>query len=386
MCEIPMSASTCPFCNALLPASVGVCPRCGESVGTRNLESAGQGGPAKAPELKKKRRWVMVATLLVIAGLGIWAVTANWHRIRSPFGGATPPAQPVVMKPDAMPGLGYLPETTEAVLAIQVQRLLERLGPDAQKEPAKALEALGLPETLAEIVDKASAVGLKNVDQLVIGLGFEKHAFPPEMVIVVHATRPFDLDEIARKSKAHTLKKDGRTLVVAKAGPLPEMYWWKAADRVLVATILAKDFEGVPGLPRTGIDHLPPALRTLIQERVADDSVAWLAAASDRWHRHLAAYTLFPGTQLQGRNDLLKPAERLRTVVMSVPVDEKEQVDVQIGLASADQASELRGKLTERFRGEDVQVSGEQEMCRIQVKNEPANVRSIFGRLVGPAK
>jgi hypothetical protein len=324
--------------------------------------------------------------LFVVTSLGVWAVTANWHRIRSPFGGATPPAQSAVMKPAEMPGLGYLPESTDAVLAIQVQRLLERLGPDAQKEPAKALEMLGVPETLADIIEKASGVGLKNVDQLVIGLGFEKHAFPPEMVIIVHATRPFDLDDIARKAKARTLKKDGRTLVVAKAGPIPELYWWKAADRVLVATILTKDFEGVPGLPRTGIDHLPPTLRALIHEHVADDSVAWLAAASDRWHRYLAAYTLFPGTQLQGRNDLLKPAERLRTVVMSVPVDANERVDVQIGLASADHGSELRGKLSERFRDEDVQISGEQEICRIQVKNEPANVRSIFGRLVGPAK
>ena len=389
--------STCPFCNALMPTTVASvagpvnCPRCGEVVGTSGGARASRAAKRAAVESVASRRWsrqrltVLIAMTVVLA-IGGWALWAKWHHIRSPFGGATPPAKPVVVAPAEMAGLGYLPASTEAILAIQVPLLLERLGPEAQQDPSKALTALGLPESVAEIVDKASAVGLKNVDQLVIGLGFESRALPPELVIVVHARQPFDLDGIARHAKARALKKDGRTLYVAKAGPIPEVYWWKAADRVLVATILAKDLEGVPLSPRSGIDHLRPTVATLIRDRVADDSCAWLVAASDRWDKHLGPYTWLPGTPLQGRTDLLKPAERLRTVVMSIPFDADHSVDVQIGLKSSDTGDELRAIMADRFRGEAVDVSGDQETCRVQLKNDPASIRSVFGRLTTSGK
>jgi hypothetical protein len=331
---------------------------------------------------------VIGAIVILVAVVGGWAMWANWHRVRTLSGGPTPPAKPAVVKPADMPGLGYLPSSTDAILAVQLPLLLERLGPEFQAEPTRALLALGLPEVVAELVDRASAVGLKNVDQLVVGLGFEKGSLPPQLFVVVQARQPFDLKAVARQAKAHDLKKDGRTLYVAKAGNLPvEFFWWQAADRVLVATILARDFEGVPGLPRPGVDHLPPAVASLIRDRIAEDGCAWLVAASDKWDRHLAPYTLpfIPGP-FQGRTDLLKPAERLRTVALAVPFEADHPVDVQIGLKSAEAGETLRTILAARFRGEPVEVSGDEELARVQLKNDPTNIQSIVGRLTGAEK
>jgi hypothetical protein len=293
-----------------------------------------------------------------------------------------------VVKPADLPGLGYLPPSTDAVLAVQVPLLLERLGPEAQQEPTRALTALGLPESVAEVIDKATAVGLRNVDQLVVGLGFENGSLPPQLFVVVHALQPFDLDGLARQAKAHALKKDGRTLYVAKADNLPvQLHWWKAADRVLVATISARDFEGVPLLPRTGLDHLPPAVANLIRDRVAHDACAWLVAASDKWDRHLAPYTLpFVPGPFQGRTDLLKPAERLRTVALSIPFAAERPVDIQIGLKSEAAGEELRTALAERFQNEPVVVGGSGEWARVQFSNDPAAPRSIVGRLTPAGK
>lgn len=389
--------ATCPFCNALVPANAPVvagrvaCPRCGETVGTVGNTTT-SGAPSVVPAAaatRSPRRVAVWALVLVLAAVGLWAVSANWHRFRSPFGNPTPPAKPVVVKPAELPGLGYLPESTEAVLAIQVPFLLQRLGPEAGNDPVEALASLGLPRAVAELLDEATAVGLKNVDQLVIGIGFESHAFPPQLTVVVHATQPFDLDGLARREKARPLKRDGRTLYVGKAGPLPEVYWWKAADRIVVATILAKDMDAVPAQPRAGVNHLRPTLTRLFQDAIAPDACGWFAATSDKWDQYLRPYTLpfsFIPTPLQGRSDLLKPAERLRSTTLSVPNDADQKVEVRIGLKSAEAGASLRNALTERFRKEPVEVSGEEEWTRIELPNEPTHIGPLVGRLTAGGK
>lgn len=388
--------ATCPFCNALVPANVPVvagrvaCPRCGEAVGagsTAERPMPPAAGTVRPPESGKRglRRPLALAVLVAVVAVGLWLLWANRHRIRSPFG-PTPPEKPVVVKPADLTGLGYLPDSTEAVLAVQVPFLLDRLGPDAEKDPATALAAVGLPRSAADLLDQMSAVGLKNVDQLVVGLGFEGHALPPQVVVVVHTRQPFDLPSIARQTKAHARKKDGRTLYVGKAGALPEVNWWQATDRVLIATISARDFDGVPTRPRAGIDHLRPGLSSLIRDRVADDACAWFVATSDKWQQYLQPYVVLPFTPLQGRKDLLKPAERLRSAVVSVPNDADRPVEALIGLESADAGAGLRAALAERFHGEPVEVTGKDEWVRIQIPNDPGRIGSVVSRLTNGGK
>lgn len=389
-----MSVPTCPYCNALVPAipsiAAGrvVCPRCGEAVGTGPAAGVSNQPANTSPERadsKRLRRRAWVAILAVLVVVGSWAIWANRHHLRSPFGSA-PPEKPAVVKPSELPGLGYLPESTEAVLAVQVPFLLERLGPETERDPARALTTLGLPESAAELIDQMTAIRLKNVDQLVVGLGFESHALPPQVVLVVHSRQPFDLESVARQTKAHARKKDGRTLYVGKAGALPEVNWWQASDRVLIATISARDFEGVPNQPRAGIDHLRPALTSLIRERVADDASAWFVATSDRWDQYLQPYVVLPFTPLQGRKDLIKPAERLRSFVLSIPNDAEHPVEAQIALKSADAAADLRAALADRFQGESVEVSGEAEWTRLSVPNDLRRIGGIVNRLTSSGK
>jgi hypothetical protein len=388
--------ATCPFCNALMPAAAPVagrrvvCPRCGEAIGTvLAADHAIRPADGAVSQTERRHRSIrrvgMLAILAALVGIGLWAAWTNRHRIRSPFGPAAP-EKPVVVKPAELPGLGYLPESTEAVLAVQMPFLVDRVGPDAENDPARALTSLGLPDAVIEIIDQASAVGLRNVDQFVLGLGFEGHAFPPQLVLVVHARQSFNLEAIARQLKAHSKKKDGRTLYVGKAGPLPEVNWWQAADRVLVATITARDFEGVPGQPRTGIDHLRPGLATLVRERVAEDACAWFVATSDKWDRYLQPYVLLPFTPLQGRKDLIKPAERLRSIALSIPNDDKQPIDVQIAVKSVDAGAELRSALAERFRGEEIEVGGDEDWVRVQIANDLTRVGGLVSRLTAGEK
>lgn len=388
---------TCPYCNALVPDPVPLpsgrvpCPRCGESF---PLPAGVTAGSAAGPESaapgavqagRPNRAWYWGGTVLgLVAFAGMmWALWGT-HPSRSPTSRGSD--QPAVVKPADLPGLGYLPESAEAVLAIQVPALLEKLGPEAQGDPGKALVRLGLPQAVVDTVEKASGVGLKNVDQLVIGLGFEKWAVPPQLVVVVHTRRPYDLAVLARQAKANDEKKHGRMLKVINPSKGLSVYWWGPNDRVLIGTLSAGEFEKIPEQPRAGTDHLHPELSRLIRDRVAENACAWLAASSDQWRKYLTPYTLLPGSVLTGRGDLLGPAEQLRAVAVSVPHAPDGHVDLWIDRKSAEGGEELRTVLAERFAGEPVEVSGEAESCRLRTGFDPGVLERLIGRLVPAPK
>ena len=389
--DVRMTTPSCPYCNALVgPTADGglpaACPRCGESLARLGPGSPSAGLPFRDPVAgpvppgSPARRWTWVVALLV-AGLATGLIAWRpWEQGSSPTD-VPEDAPRAVVAPADLPGLGYLPASTEAIVAIQLPLLIERLGPDAPAEPAEALKRFGVPDAVIDVVERASGVGLANVDQLVVGLDFTQAAFPPRTVVVVHTRRPFDLDQVARQAKANELKRGRRTLKVARFNPIVDLNWWAPTDRVLIATLLPKDYDAIPIEPRTGVDHLQGDIARLIRAEVAPDACAWVAAASDRWHDYLRPYTLLPLTPLRGRNDLLAPAARLRTVTLAVPTAADQRVDLRIGLKTEAAAEELRGSLKERFRGEAITVSGEGTEVQVQTDFDPGRLGSLITRL-----
>jgi hypothetical protein len=385
---------TCPFCNSLLPrvdAGRTTCPRCGESITPRRLgpQSSSLDEPfpsASQVRPKSSSRWLVFIVGLAVLALGVGIAADQWlnHNESS----SIPPNEPAraVIPPAELPGIGYLPESTEVVLAIQLPALMEKFDPDERDDPTRALANMGLPETVIETMEKASGVGLKNVNELVVGMGFEKGSFPPQIVVVVHTRRPYDMAAVARDAKARQLKRDGRTLHVVKASPVPEIYWWGPNDRVLVATLLARDFADVPVEPRTGIGHLRPQVADLIRDRVPGDSAAWLVAYSDQWGDHIRPYTFLPFTPLKGRTDLIAPAERLRSIAIAIPQPSVRPAEVQIELKSAAAGEELRTTFARRFHGEKVEITGDGENCRLTTPFDPEQFGIFVARLVGPAR
>lgn len=357
----------------------------GRSESAAGVPSAAPAAPVTSGPANPRARWwpaIGLAALAVVLGLG-WMAWKNSHGRRSPLTAGVPPEHQVV-RPADMPALGYLPEPTEAVLAVQIPELMEKLGPDAGADPAKALRDLGVPDSVVDAAEKVSAVGLRNVDQLVVGVGFQDGSFPPQIVVVVQTRGPYDLAAVAHRAKARQLnRRDGRTLYATGAAPLPEVYWWAPSDRVLVGTLFARDFERVPLQPREGTGHLPPELGALIRDQLPEDACAWVAATSDRWDEYLRPYTILPFTALRGRTDLLAPAGRLRSVTLAIPHGPDRPVDLRLGLKSADAAAALRATFADRYRGEPVEVTGESDVCRLEMPFQPARVGFVISRLIG---
>ncbi len=314
----------------------------------------------------------------IAVGLIVWR---PWRL--SPDDGATPSSSVTVMRPVDLPGLGYLSAETEAILLIQLPALLEKFDPAERDDPVRALTRLGLPEALVQTIDSASGVGLKNVEQIVLGLSFEKGSLPPQAVLVIRTRQTFNVPELVQATKSRALKKDGRTLHALKAGPVGDIFWWAPDERTLVATLLSRDFESVPGQALSGIAHLKRPLQDLLRTRLADDACVGLVATSDKWDELIRPYTIFPFTPLQGRRDLLKPAGELRSVALSIPHAADGRSEIAITLKSDAVGERLRATLVERFAGEPVDVSGEAELCQIKGPAELGRIGTIVERLVG---
>jgi hypothetical protein len=368
----------CPYCNSLLPASAGLraCPRCGESLQAERDARSPQ-DMLVLPEERRRWGWLFLLLVIPLVVIGITLASLNHKKKASKPGDSTP----AVVKPPDMPGLGYLPGSVELVMAIQLPQTLEKMGPDADKDPAATLERLGLPRTIVETIDRASGVGLKKIDQIVLGAGFEKSAFPPQLVVVVHTKQPYDIDAVAHEAKATGQKREGRTIYTVKG--TPEIDWWSANDRILIATILPRDLEPVPLEPKAGIDHLRPEVAHLIREGISQDSCAWLVASSDDWAKHVKPYTWLPTSPLQGRDDLVAPAERFRSATMSISHAGDGDARIRVEFKNAEAAERYRGKLENRFRSEPIEVSGEAQTVTIRAVFEATLFGSILSRLVG---
>ncbi len=386
-----MSTATCPYCNAVLPPAEGVarvtCPRCGESiVGSNALAGTTPTPPARmrpeVPPPVTRRRWTILAAVIILLAVASGVVFVWQTRFKSrstvPLGEETRS----VVRPVDLPGLGYLPASSDVVLAIQVPFLMDKLGPEAETDPAKALVRLGLPEVVVDTVEKASGVGLKNVEQLVVGVGIQKASLPPQLVVVVVTRQPYDLGQLLRKTKATTLKREGRTLHVAKTTGVINVHWWSPNDRVLIGTLQPRDFDEVPNKPHAGVEHFPPEIAELIRDRVADDSCAWLVASSDKWAQAINPYVFWGIPPFKNREDLVSPAERLRSVVVSVPQQYGVPVDIQIDLKTAAGGDQLRANLRERFAHEPIEVTGDGNTCRVTTPFDMARISSVLSRLL----
>jgi hypothetical protein len=380
-----MTPTACPYCNALAGSELRdgrvVCKRCGEGWAgapvPESVATASSAGPARP------RRFSLFTVLALVAvggvALSLWR---PWeHSGPGPDKSSGPGA---LVRPTELPGLGYLPERTDTVLAVQVAAFVEALGPQAGGDPARAMTALGLPDAVVRTVESMSVVGFQNVDQIALGLRLGQ--LPPQITLVVRTRNRIDTADLDRQTKSRQQERDGRTLHAMKGGMFGDVYWWPADDRTLVVATLAKDFDDVPKQPRPGIGHLRPDLRRVIETQVAEDACFWLAAESDKWKAAIEPFTTWlPNTTiLRGRRDLLDPADQLRSFAMSFPAAREAPAVWTITRKTAESADELRQVYRARFSREPIEVGGEGEVVRIQTTKEPGRLDSVFERLIGP--
>lgn len=237
--------------------------------------------------------------------------------------------------------LGYLPADTNAILAIRCddpafERARKELFPDGQF----AADLFGLK--------------WKDIDHLAFGVKVADF-FPPRMILVVRMRQPYDAERIRQDLTATPLTEAGAKdryrfkLANLRFGDISGIsaVLWLMDERTMLVALTPKELEAVPAEPKNGSEHLPVALQTSIQQRVARGATAWLAASSERWHESFVK----PWVQTQSGDKAAASLDLLRTVCVWLTLGDEVVLGMATECADDPAAGNLKSQLEDWSRG-----------------------------------
>ncbi len=319
---------TCPYCNALIPASedskVGQrmpCPRCGEAFTVLQPPPRGSAAlqtfpinasPITGVDLEvdrglrmRRRNRIVGAAVLCVMTLGA-ALSLSFalysqperrandtrmpHKPRGP-NLAELPTTPTATAPAAMEALRWLPIDSNVVAGVQAAELCET---DAGRDLLNHLAHIGKMEINAGLLERWTGLKAAEVDQIVLGAKVDNE-FPPVTVLVVHTEQPYNADAVRTTLQAERLPEaGGKTLYKCKPrdGGLAPILWC-ADDRTLIFGLLPRHLEAIPDKPAVGLERLPAEVRALLENRLQAAGPAWIVGYASDW-RQTAAAILFP--------------------------------------------------------------------------------------------
>jgi hypothetical protein len=226
---------------------------------------------------------VVLGVMALVAGIGLIVALAtqeerrhNDTAMKPRPGRALPPiAEP--LSPSRLPALGYLPPKTNVVLGLHVAELVHT-------ETGRKL--LDQPITMGRVRLRPGQIadwcGLprEDIDHLVLGVATE-NAGLPVAVLILRTNRPFRPEQVrvALKGENVPLSDKKNLYKFQLENPALPMVVWCIDGRTLALALIESHLDAVPTDPRSGLDHLPEAVRTTLQKRVESGSLLWVVGA-----------------------------------------------------------------------------------------------------------
>jgi hypothetical protein len=313
---------SCPYCNSQVPAVDAPksgrmpCPRCGESfvVGKSDLPAESQvstsEGDGRAelltPATKRRNRGI---ALLVLAGMLVLAIAATLFMLdtRSKRG---------LRKLAEHPALGYLPDDTDAIIAVNVPMA------EQSKEGRDMIDRLGLGEGGMLNLEKITGLKLDQIEDAMVGLHMAEKPLVPDFCVVVRTRGAYDAGELRNRLGSKASKKDGeRAYNVVQPPGLPlEFSLWCPSSRTFVLCYPPDRLVKTPVEPNVEIDRFAPSIADLLRYRSDRDTFFWIVAHAEDWNKTslpaLRALKLLPFTE----NDM-KTVNQVRTFGLGLRVD-----------------------------------------------------------------
>jgi hypothetical protein len=170
---------------------------------------------------------------------------------------------PVVrsVRPAELPGLGYLPDDTNVIAAVNIGELMDT---PAGREFVAGNGGFWNWQRLQDW----TGIDLNDIDQVIVGLKVDNNLLP-RLIVVIETNRPLAVNQVKSHLRASKL-------------PDPEAYLFPS-DRVLVLGLTRKDLEPVSVQHKEGIGHLPLPLQTAFKERIPRGAQIWAAGHADDW-------------------------------------------------------------------------------------------------------
>jgi hypothetical protein len=365
----------CPFCNALVAVAPGAaagervpCPRCGEAFAPRPGQAASaeiqpappaaSAAPVVAPDFTLRpvrsprgKRLTLAAVLGVMGlmaagGLALALYTVGERRDhdsrlppppKKPLSYLFPPrsnpdaplpetpAEPT--PPKLLAALGWLPADTTVIAGVHVAALSEK-------------DRGRLPTALQEVM-RLITFNAEDIDHFVVGVKAED-AFPQRTTLVVRTRRPYDADAVRAGLHAESQGRlNGKPVYRFRTeirGPEKDADLWCADDRTLIVGLFdGRHLRAVPDRP-DGIDHLPAAVRELLETRVETAPVWAVGASDDGWKNVNGALEWAGLLSKDGAGRLAK----VRGFALSLRTDTATTLDGVLHCADAETAADLK--------------------------------------------
>src|SRR5262249_39774929 len=155
----------------------------------------------------------------------------------------------VVLKPSALPALGYLPSDVNAIAGFHLAECA------SQQDGRKFLDVFRSRTAMpgGPRLDALSVIDWNKVDHAALGVCFEDRLIP-RFTLVVRGR--YDRDKLLHSLKAEPKSRGKRTLYSFQPeGLAVNVHLWLPDDQTVVLCQAAEDFDSVPFTASPGIDR-----------------------------------------------------------------------------------------------------------------------------------
>jgi hypothetical protein len=276
-----MTRLECAFCKATFnddsTQRTVVCPQCGESTPVRQASTSSGDIPLSAKPTGNLLKWSIIATLLIVMGVGyyFWNLPS-----KKPAVEAIKPTPPATKPPALLPSLRYLPKDSQIIACLQPSPLwqyAERTG----QQPTDLLEQFGVPPSL---LTGLADVGLAPEKLADITLSARVNELPPRLVVVLTLREPLkDPARLRQKLQAKVKDPAHRDVWTVQLPNVP-LYSWtllETDDRTLFLCTNEADLE-LARKPHAGVNDLSLGMKESL-DQLSPSSMVWVATANEDW-------------------------------------------------------------------------------------------------------
>jgi hypothetical protein len=265
--------------------------------------------------------------------------------------------QPVVrsVRPSDLTGLGYLPDDTNVIAAVNVAEL--RQTPAGREFLTDNGGKLWNWQRLHDWI----GIDLTEIDHLIVGLKVDNNLLP-RLMLIVETIHAFRVDEM-------------RVNLKASKWPDPEACLFPS-DRTMILALAKKDLERVSTERSEGIDQLGLPMQQALKERIPRDAQVWLVGHGDSWLK-TPALSFLPGFTKE--NEAI--VQRIQTLAVDFRLEKEPTVDAAFQCPDEASAKSLEQFLREHDSADlrDRKISQKENWVSFQAK--VADISSFANRM-----
>jgi hypothetical protein len=184
------------------------------------------------------------------------------------------------------PALGYLPDDTNLIMAMNVAAADEaRRERKADKEPDIVDRLCFSPNAMLP-VERWTGLTRGDVEEIVVGLKVDANLIP-KVRLIVRTRSSYNAASVRERLGSFRSKQDGsKQIDLIRPNGLPvEAVLWCATERTFVVTITPEDMQRVPDEPAKNVERLAAPLVDLMRYRTEKGTYFWLMGHSEDWEK-----------------------------------------------------------------------------------------------------